>query len=367
MSWNGNGGDQGPWGQRPNNPQQPDLEQILRAAKDRFGGGNLPGGKLSLIFILGVVLVGWFATGIYTVGPNEQAVVVRFGKYVETTGPGVNMHLPWPIESVEGKPKVLQNQRIEIGFRSNGSREIDVPAESKMLTGDENIIDINMSVQFKIKDAADSLFQVSDVVSGTRGREIRDPSLLIRQASETALREVVGKNKIDEALTSGKEQIETQTRELVQEILDSYRSGYQIEGVQLQQVQPPEEVIDAFKDVASAREDKVRKVNEAQGYSADILPKAMGTSAQLINEAEAYKQSKVARARGDVERFNNLYVEYKKAKDITRTRLYLETMEEVMARANKVIISPEAGRGVLPHLPLDSRIFGSGKTPQQQP
>ncbi|MEG3641460.1 FtsH protease activity modulator HflK [Magnetococcus sp. PR-3] len=356
MSWNGSGGDQGPWGQRPQNPQQPDLEQILRAAKEKFGGGgggNLPGGKMSLLFILGVVILGWMATGIYVVALDEQAVITRFGKYVETTEPGPHLHLPWPIETVEAKPKVTIIQSTSVGLPSNFRGSRGAKDESKMLTGDENIVDINMIVQFKIKDAADYLFKIV--------HERGDPSLVVRRAAEAAIREIVGKNKIDEVLTSGKERIQSETEVLVQEILDKYRSGLEVTKVQLKQVQPPDQVVQSFKDVASAREDKVRKTNEAEGYRADILPKAKGDAVRMINEAEAYKQSKVARAKGDVARFNSLYTAYRDAKDVTRTRLYLETMEEVMSRANKVILDPDAAKGVLPHLPLDSRIFGTSK------
>nr|CRH05315.1 Protease activity modulator HflK [Candidatus Magnetococcus massalia] len=358
MSWNGNGGDQGPWGQRPQNPQQPDVEQLLRAAREKFGGGNsgMPGGSKGWMLLAAIAFMGWMATGIYVVAPDEVGVVVRFGKYVETTTPGPHLHLPYPIESVT-KPKVTQIQRIELGYRTRGRTSMDVPTESLMLTGDENIIDIDLSIQYRIKDGADYLFNVNNPA--------RDPSKVVRQATETTIREVIGKNSIDEALTTGKSNIQALTKLGIQKILDKYQSGIDVVAVQLQQVQPPEEVIHAFKDVASAREDKERSVNEAQGYANDILPKAKGQAARIVQEAKGYKEAKVSRAGGDANRFISLYNEYKKAKDVTRARLYLETMEEVMGRTNKVILDNDAGRNVLPYLPLGQQGMVSGQTAPQ--
>lgn len=354
MSWNDNGGGDGPWGQKPRGPQPPDVEKVIRMAKDRLSKGG-PGGKKAwqLLLLLGAVL--WGATGIYVVAPDEQGVVLRFGKHVETTGPGPHFHLPYPIERVH-KPKVTQIQRIEVGFRTRGRSSVDVPAESLMLTGDENIIDIDLSVQFRIKDAADFLFNVRNPP--------RDRVAVVRSATEAAIRQVVGRNSIDEALTIGKEKIQSETKRNMQAILDMYKSGLEIVAVQLQHVAPPQEVVHAFKDVASAREDRERAINEAQGYSNDIIPKAKGEAARVIQEAEGFKLAKVARAKGDAERFDALRKEYVKAKDVTSTRLYLETMEKVLGGVNKVIMDSKSNPGVLPYLPLD-RLGDVGKGGQR--
>ncbi|OSM04396.1 putative HflK protein [Magnetofaba australis IT-1] len=340
------------------------MEKIIEMARARLSNSNIPsGGKQLWMVLAGVALAIWMATGIYVVGPEEQGVVIRFGKYVETTESGPHWHLPFPIESVY-KPKVSQVQRIEIGYRSRGRNNIDVPAESLMLTGDENIIDIDLSVQYRIDHENSQSVGMEGNMGGAANYLFnvrnpgKDPHQVVRNAAETAVREVIGTNKIDVALTTGKDRIQTQTHQKMQEILDGYLSGVKVVTVQLQQVQPPEEVIHAFKDVASAREDRERAINEAQGYSNDILPKAKGEAAKMVQEAEAYKASKVARATGDAQRFESLYTEYQKAKDVTRTRLYLETMETVMGNANKVIIEPKAGgNGVLPYLPLDRRMY----------
>lgn len=344
MAWNNNGGgQQGPWGSGSSTPQPPDLEKIFNLAKDRFMG-KLPGGAMWPIVGL-VVFILWMATGIYVVAPDEQGVVVRFGRYIETTDPGPHFHLPYPIESVY-TPQVTQIQRIEIGYRSRGRNNTDVPAESLMLTGDENIIDIDLSVQYRIQEngAANFLFNVRNPGD--------DPHNAVRNAAESAIRQVIGRNDIDTALTSGKEIIQTNTKVTMQEILDSYKSGIIVINVQLQQVAPPQEVIHAFKDVASAREDRERAINEAQGYQNDILPRAKGQAAQEIQQAEGYKATKIARAKGEVNRFLALLTEFKKAPEITRSRLYIETMEEVLANTKKVIMHPDASRGVLPFLPL---------------
>lgn len=278
MPWNQNGGgnQQGPWGQPPRPPQPPDVDKIIQMVRERFTGQG-PGRK-GWPVIAAVASLLWMATGIYVVGPDEQGVVVRFGKYVETTTPGPHFHLPYPVEKVY-RPKVTQVQRIEIGFRTRGRAVVDVPAESLMLTGDENIIDIDLSIQFRVKSevdggAADYLFNVRNPA--------QDPYKVVHNAAEAAIRQVIGRNKIDNALTTLKDMIQVRTKELMQEILDGYKSGIHIIAVQLQQVAPPEEVIHAFKDVASAREDRERAINEAQGYANDILPRAKGEAAKQI-------------------------------------------------------------------------------------
>ena len=305
---------------------------------------NLPGFKMPrlplLIAILGLI---WLATGIYIVAPDEKGVVLRFGKWVATTDPGPHYHLPTPIETVL-KPKVTEVKRIEVGFRTIDqgppARYSDVPAESLMLTGDENIIDIDIIVQYRILDPGKFLFN------------IRDPHVTVRVASEAALREVIGANTIDEALTVGKFAIQENTKRLLQQILDSYESGLQIVAVQLQDVHPPDQVREAFRDVASAKEDKIRLINEAEGYRNAILPETRGRAAQIINNAEAYMEEKILKAKGDADRFKSVLAEYKKAKAITRTRLYLETMEEILPGMDKFILGGDSGRSVLPILPL---------------
>ncbi len=354
MAWNNNGGgSHGPWGQGTPPPQPPDIDKVIRMARDQLRA-KIPGGRVwpvlgAIIFVL------YMLTGVYVVAPDENGVVVRFGRYIETTESGPHWHLPFPFETVY-KPKVTQVQRIEIGYRTRGRNHVDVPAESLMLTGDENIIDIDMSVQYRIKEhgAANYLFNLRN--------PSRDPHKAVRNAAESAIRQVIGGNSIDTALTVGKEKIQSESMKTMQAILDGYKSGIRVIAVQLQQVAPPQEVIHAFKDVASAREDRERAVNEAEGYSNDILPKAKGEAAKQIQEAEAYKAARVTRAQGDAHRFLSLLTEYKKAKDVTRTRLYLETMENVLADTNKVIVDPKSSNGVLPYLPLGGRgMPGPGK------
>ncbi|MBF0426053.1 MAG: FtsH protease activity modulator HflK [Magnetococcales bacterium] len=356
MTWSNNsgGGPQRPWGQGPRPPQPPDMEKVYQMFRERFGG-NMDGKRLWPM-AFGVALVVWLATGIYVVSPDEEGVVVRFGRYIESTNPGPHYHLPYPIEEVY-RPKVTQVRRIEIGYSTaRGRSAVKVAAESLMLTGDENIIDIAMSVQYRVSNAADSLFNVRNPP--------RDPSNVVHNVAETAIRQVIGRNSIDEALTVGKERIQANTLSTMQKILDSYKSGIVIVAVQLQQVAPPEDVVHAFKDVASAREDRVRAINEAEGYANDILPKAKGEAARQIQEAEAYKTAKVARAKGDVQRFLSLMREYARAPEVTAARLYLETMEEVLQKADKVVADPRAGQGVLPYLPLERLKEGGAIAPQ---
>ncbi|MBF0589552.1 MAG: FtsH protease activity modulator HflK [Magnetococcales bacterium] len=366
MSWNNDGGgSQGPWGQQGGGaPQPPDIEQLLNSMRDKFGEGKF-GGFKTWPFLLGIAFLIWMASGIYVVKPDEQGVVLRFGRYVHTTTPGPHFHWPYPIEEVL-TPRVTEMQRIEIGYRTRGAsgsrmsaagfrrqasssrlnQPIDVPEESLMLTGDENIIDIDLAVQFRINNAADSLFNLQNPAT--------DPYRAVRNAAESAIRQVIGSTRIDQALTTGKEAIQQDTKRTMQAILDTYKSGLLVESVQLQQVAPPQEVVHAFKDVASAREDRERAINEAQGYSNDILPKAKGEAERRIRKAEGYKEAKVARATGDANRFLAMLEEYKKAKHVTRQRLYLETMEKVLSGSRKVIMDPNVSRGVMPFLPLGS-------------
>jgi membrane protease subunit HflK len=287
--------------------------------------------------ILGIALVLWLLTGIYVVGPDEVGVVQTFGKYSRAGQSGLNYHFPYPIETVK-TPKVTEVKRIEIGFRSVGKNQYQtVERESLMLTGDENIVDAEMIVQYKIKDPEAYLFNFIE------------PELTVREASEASLRTVVGRHNIDEALTSGKFMIQEETKELVQSILDKYKTGIIVVAVQLQDVSPPQQVIAAFKDVASAKEDKNKMVNQAEGYRNDLIPKARGEAQSMIREAEGYKEARIARAEGDVAKFSAVLKEYRKAKGVTETRMYLETMEEILPKIEKIII-PDAKSGNLINL-----------------
>jgi len=281
---------------------------------------------LGIFPILGIALIFWLFTGVYTVGPDEVGVVQRFGKYDRTVQSGLNYHMPFPIETVK-TPKVTEVKRIEVGFRTVGKNQYrTVERESLMLTGDENIVDAELIVQYKIKEPLNYLFNYVG------------PELTMREASEASLRTVVGRHNIDEALTSGKLMIQEATKELLQSILDKYETGVQVVAVQLQDVSPPKQVIDAFKDVASAKEDKNRMINEAEGYRNDIIPKARGEAQAMIRKAEGFREARIARAEGDVAKFKAILKEYSKAKDVTRERLYLEAMEEILPGIEKYIV-----------------------------
>ena len=314
-------------------PQIDELVQKFRMIK-------MPGVSV----IIAILVVGWLLTGIYIVEPDEVGVVKRFGRMVYSVGPGPHYHLPIPIETAL-TPKVTKVRRLEIGFRTVNvgppARYKDVPGESLMLTGDENIVDIKFIVQYRIHDAAAYLFNIAQQEKA------------IRDAAEAAIRETSGKNKIDEILTTGKYEVQEETKALLQEILDKYQSGFTVVAVQLQDVHPPAQVIDAFKDVASAKEDKIKYINDAEGYRNDILPKAKGQAAQIINEAIAYRASKINHAKGDANRFLAMLKEYSKAKDVTTKRLYLETMEKIVERANKIVIEDNLSKNLVPVLPMN--------------
>jgi modulator of FtsH protease HflK len=296
--------------------------------------------------MVGVMAVVWLASGSYTIGPDQRGIVLRFGKHVATMDPGFHWHWPYPLETVL-RPKVTEVQRMEIGFRTIDpgppARYADVASESLMLTGDENIIDIDLVVQYRIADAAKYLFMVRHLPE------------TVKSASEAALREVIGRRHIDEALTIGKLEIQEETKSMLQSIMNTYEAGLQIVAVQLQEVQPPKQVIDAFKDVASAREDKVRAVNEADGYRSTIIPEVRGKAEMILREAEAYREEKIRRAQGEAQRFLQVLGEYQRAKEITRKRLLLETLEEVLPQMDKIILEEETGTNVLPLLPLGKR------------
>ncbi len=346
-----------PWGTPPGSggngsgrgPRPPDIEEIIKKIQDTInnilpGGGGTGKGKT---IIVGAVLLAiiWVASGLYRVLPDEQGVVLRFGKFVKTTQPGLNYHIPFPIESVQ-TPKVTKVNRMDIGFRSERDSGFtsggvaDVPEESLMLTGDENIVNIDFSVFWVIKDAGNFLFK------------IQDPQGTVKAAAETAMREVIARSDIQPILTEGRSKIEIDTQEIIQNILDEYNSGIQVTQVQTQKADPPDQVIDAFRDVQAARADMERSKNEAEAYANDVIPRARGEAAKILQAAEAYKKEVVARAEGEASRFVAIYTEYAKAKEVTQERMYLETMEKVLADIDKVIIDKNSGSGVVPYLPL---------------
>ena len=288
--------------------------------------------------IAGIALVLWLLTGIYVVGPDEVGVVQTFGKYSRAAQSGLNYHFPYPIEKVS-TPKVTEVKRIELGFRTVGKNQYQtIERESLMLTGDENIVDAEMIVQYRIKDPVAYTFNFIK------------PELTVREASEASLRTVVGRHNIDEALTSGKFMIQEETKELIQNILDKYNTGILIVAVQLQDVSPPQQVIAAFKDVASAKEDKNRMINQAEGYRNDVIPKARGEAQAQIREAEGYKKARIARAEGDVAKFSAVLKEYRKAKGVTETRMYLETVEDILQNTEKIIVPDGKNNGNLINL-----------------
>jgi membrane protease subunit HflK len=304
-----------------------------------FGSGT--GIAVVLLAIVGL----WLVSGFYRVLPDEVGIVLRFGAYNRTTQPGLNYHLPGPIESVL-TPSVTRVNRTEIGYRSNDTRTggpHQVPEEALMLTGDENIVDVNFTVFWVIKSAQNYLFN------------IREPDKTVKSAAESAMREVIGETPIASALAEGRGKIESETQKLLQHLLDYYNAGIEITQVQLQRVDPPDPVIDAFRDVQRALADRARLRNEAESYRNDILPRARGSAVRIAQEAEAYRQKAINQAEGDAARFDSVYQAFKVSKDVTRQRLYLETMEDILKNSRKIIIDKSAGSGgagVLPYLPL---------------
>jgi membrane protease subunit HflK len=364
MAWNkpGNGdsGNRDPWGSRRGGQQgPPDLDEIVRKIQARlnnlFGGGrggsgrgsgfgSFRAGGLGIGAILIIVLILWGLSGFYVVQQAERGVVLRFGKLQAVTDAGLRWHLPYPIETVK-KVNVQKVFAIEIGYRSNerSTGTTRVPKEALMLTEDENIVDIEFAVQYQIKNAANYLFDVND------------PEATIVQATESAIREIVGKNTLDFVITEGRDDVAIRTQALLQQILDRYKTGIAITTTKMQKAQPPEQVKAAFDDAVKAREDEQRLKNEAQAYANDILPRARGTAARLVQEGEAYKASIIARAGGDAERFLNISRQYQRAPDVTTERLYLETMEQVLSNTTKVFVDQKGGNNVL-YLPLDQII-----------
>lgn len=319
----------------------PDVVVLFKKSGDFFKEFKKKAPSLGLVIVVIVVLFMGFGS-FYTVAPEELGVVMRFGKVVRTTSPGPHFKIPW-VETVL-KPQVTKVHRIEVGFKTIDpgppARYSSIKQEALMLTGDENIVKVEFIVQYKINDPGAYLFN------------IRNQRKAIKDASEAAMREVVGKNPIDEVLTEGRFQVQQETKQLLQNILDRYKSGVSVVAVQLQDVLPPGEVADAFKDVASAREDREKAEEQAEGYRNDLIPKAKGEAEKIINQAMAYKEAKINQAKGDTSRFLQVLKEYRKAKDVTNKRIYIETMEEVLGRMEKVILDGPAQRNVLPYLPI---------------
>jgi membrane protease subunit HflK len=358
MPWSNQGGG-GPWGSGPRGPwgsgpqpsgsSPPDLEELLRRSQDKLRnflpGGGFGGKGLALIALLAVVV--WGLSGFFRVEPDELGVVLRFGKYVREAKPGFNYHLPYPIETAL-TPPVTRFNRIDIGMRpveaARGTTVRDVPEESLMLTGDENIVDVDFTVIWVVKTdgVADYLFN------------IQQPEGTVKAVAESAMREVVGRSNIQPILTGARQNIETAVHDLMQKTLDGYGAGIQITQVQLQKVDPPGDVINSFRDVQAARADQERLQNEAQTYANRVVPEARGRAAQVTQSSEAYREPTVAEATGQTSRFTQIYDQYKKAPDITRKRMYLETMERVFGNTDKIIVDSGLSQsGVVPFLPLN--------------
>jgi len=324
---------------------------LLRRSQDKLRsvlpGGNMGGRGFALIALGALVL--WGVSGFFRVEPDEVGVVLRFGKEIREVQPGLNYHLPYPVETVL-TPKALQVRKIDVGMRivddlRRGATVRDVPEESLMLTGDENIVDVDFSVLWRIKPngVGEYLFN------------IQNPEGTVKAVAESAMREVIGRSDIQPILTGARQGIETGVQELMQKTLDSYGAGVSVQQVQLQKVDPPSQVIDSFRDVQAARADLERAQNEAQTYANRVVPEARGRAAQILQAADAYKSQTVAEATGQTSRFGKIYDEYKKAPEVTRKRMYLETMERVMAGTDKIILDSngQSGSGVVPYLPLN--------------
>lgn len=354
---NGGGGrNGGPWGQGPQKPgpNPPDLEDMIRKGQERLrqafpGGGGSGGGSLGAKGIgllgLGAVAV-WMLTGFYSVKEGELGVELLLGQTAAVSGSGLNYNFPYPVGRTE-IVNVEQIREINVGARqfssSRGTRVQDVPEESLMLTGDENIIDVDFKVQWNISDPAQYLFNVAE------------PEVAVKQVVESAMREIVGRNTMDEIQTGNRTAVELAVQELSQSMLNDYQTGVSIVEIQLEGVEPPEEVVAAFRDVQAAKADNVRLQNEAQAYANKVVPQAQGQAAQILEAANAYREQTVAEARGQADRFSKVLGEYEKAPEITRKRLYLETMEKVMGQSEKIILDNggKDGSGVVPYLPLN--------------
>ncbi len=392
MAWNEPGGskDDDPWGNPKKDDRSkgqgkeqgkeqgpPDLDEVVRDIRNKlngvFGGkkgggrggnsgGNGNGGNTvqfptggssgasGIVGLVVIALLGWVAyDSTYIIQPAERGVVQRFGQYVHTMEPGLNFYLPRPIGTVT-RVDVDQSRDIEIGYRSNtagrSTRSANVGSEALMLTRDENIVEVQFAVQYRIKSASDYVFAV------------RDPDITLREATESAVREIVGKSNMDFVLTDGRAEIVSRVEDLIQEIVDRYETGLEVTSVNMQDAQPPTQVQHSFDDAVKAREDEQRLINEAEAYFNDIIPRARGASARMVEEANAYREQVVAQAEGEAQRFEQILTEYEKAPVVTRQRLYLETMESVMASSSKVMVDVEGGNNMM-YLPLDKMMMGA--------
>jgi membrane protease subunit HflK len=362
----------GPWGSPPPTPPGggsrgpgPDLDDLIRQAQDAVrriipsGAGGAGGKGLAILALIVVAL--WAGSGFYRVQPDEEGVVLRFGAFDRTAAPGLNYHIPWPVESVE-TPRVTTENLVFIGFRSGDPASVrgpvgrDVVEESLMLTGDENIIDIDFVVRWRIRDAGDFLFNT------------RNPENTIKSAAESMMREVIGRTPIQPALTEARGQIEDQVRAGTQAIMDQYKAGVAITQVQLQKVDPPAAVIEAFRDVQRAAADRERQRNEAEAYRNDIIPRARGEAERMIQEAQGFRDSQEARSKGEAARFVSVLGAYSASPDVTRRRLYIETMEEILRRNPKVIVDDRL-QGLVPFLNLGDQARPNGRpaTPAAPP
>ena len=356
------------WGKK-NNGGPPDIEAVLRdinkkisalfgnkgggtgGTGDTGGGGNSNKFNASFGLIAMVVVLIWIASGFYIVDASQRGVVLRFGRFVETTQPGPRWHMPFPIESVE-VVNISQVRTVEIGYRENVKNKI--LKESLMLTDDENIIDIQFAVQYFLKDPGEYLFNN------------RAPDENVRQAAETAIREIVGKNKMDFVLYEGREQVAAATTKLAQDILDRYKSGILLSKVTMQNAQPPEQVQAAFDDAVKAGQDRERQKNEGQAYANDVIPRAKGAAARLMQEAEGYRQRVIASAEGDASRFQQVLKEYEKAPAVTRERMYIDMMQQILTNTSKVMVDQKSGSNLL-YLPLDKLIQSTAQSAPPSP
>lgn len=344
------GGNPGPWGQGPNRPRPPDLSDLLRGFEDRFrnlkNGGGLGAPGLAILIIVGLGL--WLLTGFYTVGPNQVGLNLVFGKYTGKTSPGLNYNWPFPVGSVD-KLNVTDRNAFNVGFvtrpdysRPNATTLVDVPEESLMLTGDENIADVKFVVFWQIDPSHPEYYAFN----------IADQTDTVKAVAESAMREIVGHSQIQKILTAERKVIEPAAQALMQKVLNNYNAGVLVLQVQLQSVDPPDEVIASFRDVTASQQDQAKLQNQGQAYANTVVPKANGQAAAIVQKAEGYRTQTVAEAQGQAARFDKVYAEYKNAPAVTRERIYLETMEQVLARAQKVVVDDPSGKGVIPYLPL---------------
>lgn len=373
MAWNEpGGGNRDPWsggGGGRGNQGPPDLDEVIRKIRSRLeglfggrggrrgddggdsgsgGGGSGPGLK-GVGVVIGLLVIGWLASGIHIVDEGTRGVVTRFGDFVRTDEPGPHWHLPYPIEEVQ-TVNVSQRRTITIGYEAvSPDQTRPVLSEALMLTEDENIVNVQLAVQYEVGDPAQFLF------------EFRDPEETLKEVTESALREVVGKRNMDYVLTEGRAEVANRTRELVEEVMGAYFAGIDVVAVVIQDVQPPEQVQDAFVDAIQAREDRERLINQAEAYRNEVIPQAQGQAAQVLEQAEAYQAEVVNRAEGDASRFSQLVAEYREAPEVTRDRLYLDTMERVLGNSGKVLIDVDSGQPLM-YLPLD-RMIRSGTGP----